>query len=85
VIGGEEDAHGLSGGGVETLLICAREAGDATFAEIRSLRAFSTRRARPSLVHLGILALAALILVAFAAEAPLAGRDQPPPPPVVAL
>jgi len=84
VIGGEEDGHGLSGG-VDTLLTCARDGEVATLAEIRSLRALSTRRARPSLLHLGILALAALILVAFAAEAPRAGRDQPPPPPVVAL
>jgi hypothetical protein len=49
------------------------------------LRVFSTRPARPSLVHLGLLAVAALILVAFAAEAPRAGRDHHPPPPVVAL
>jgi len=57
----------------------------ATLVEIRSLRALSSRRLRPSLVHLGVLALAALTLVAFAAEAPLAGRDHHPPPPVVVL
>jgi hypothetical protein len=43
------------------------------------VRAFLLPPARPSLVHLGVLALAMLTLVALAAaEAPVHGGDQPP-------
>ncbi len=50
------------------------------------MRALLGRPARFSLLHLVVLALAGLTLVALAAaEAPVQGRDHPPPAGVVVL
>jgi hypothetical protein len=83
MVGGEEDGQCGIRRGVGRVLTLGAQPGEAQLQENPSVRVLLARPARSSLLHLAVMALAALTLVALAAaDAPVQGRDDPPVAPV---